>query len=227
VPATVTALSGGSKYSNFDTNLSIMYQYQVQTPDDAVDTIKNYSGRVEGGDLKWEFDNATEDTNYAVIPGLRSAIDNYVGTVVRVLGINGSSQSSETPITPEPTTPTESTTPAANVGASYKKTFDNGVSDTVFTITGSLKSDVASKTYDGVTYTSALKMEKSTSITFTLDAAYTLVIVTDSSSKKIKIDDNNKTTDSNGVYTIDLASGSHTITKGDSMNVYALILIKK
>ena len=227
VPATVTALSGGSKYSNFDTNPSIMYQYQVQTPDAAVDTIKNYSGRVEGGDLKWEFDNATEDTNYAVIPGLRSAIDNYVGTVVRVLGINGSSQSSETPITPEPTTPTESTTPVANVGASYKKTFDNGVSDTVFTIIGSLKSDVASKTYDGVTYTSALKMEKSTSITFTLDAAYTLVIVTDSSSKKIKIDDNNKTTDSNGVYTIDLASGSHTITKGDSMNVYALILIKK
>ena len=227
VPATVTALSGGSKYSNFDTNPSIMYQYQVQTPDDAVDTIKNYSGRVEGGDLKWEFDNATEDTNYEVIPGLRSAIDNYVGTVVRVLGINGSSQSSETPTTPEPTTPTESTTPAANVGASYKKTFDNGVSDTVFTITGNLKSGASPKTYDSITYTTALKMESSTAITFTIDSAYTLVIITDSDSKKIKLDNSDKTTDANGVLSIDLASGSHTITKGYSMNVYALILIKK
>ena len=227
MPATVTALSGGSKYSNFDTNPSIMYQYQVQTPDDAVDTIKNYSGRVEGGDLKWEFDNATEDTNYEVIPGLRSAIDNYVGTVVRVLGINGSSQSSETPTTPEPTTPTESTTPAANVGASYKKTFDNGVSDTVFTITGNLKSGASPKTYDSITYTTALKMESSTAITFTIDSAYTLVIITDSDSKKIKLDNSDKTTDANGVLSIDLASGSHTITKGDSMNVYALILIKK
>ncbi len=100
VPSTVVAVQGGSSYSNFDTNSSIMYQYTVQTPEDAVVTVKAYAGRVQGGDLKWSFDNSTEDTNYAVIPGLRSAIDNYSSKLVKVQGSTTSqgSQSGETPV---------------------------------------------------------------------------------------------------------------------------------
>jgi len=77
VSSSYKTVSGGTTYSNFDTNSSIMYSYSVQTPDAAVSTIKSYCGRVGGGDLKWTFDNSKEDTNYAVIPGLRSAIDGY------------------------------------------------------------------------------------------------------------------------------------------------------
>ena len=77
VSSSYKTVSGGTTYSNFDTNSSIMYSYSVQTQDQAVATVQAYSGRVGGGDLKWTFNNATEDTNYAVIPGLRSAIDNY------------------------------------------------------------------------------------------------------------------------------------------------------
>lgn len=77
VSSSYKTVSGGTTYSNFDTNSSIMYSYSVQTSDAAVSTIKSYCGRVGGGDLKWTFDNSKEDTNYAVIPGLRSAIDGY------------------------------------------------------------------------------------------------------------------------------------------------------
>ncbi|MBQ7641954.1 MAG: InlB B-repeat-containing protein [Acholeplasmatales bacterium] len=94
VPSTVKSVKGGTTYSNFDTNSSIMYTYTVQTPEDAVVTVKAYSGRVQGGDFKWTFDNATEDTNYAVIAGLRSAIDNYSSNLISVLGIESSSSGS-------------------------------------------------------------------------------------------------------------------------------------
>ena len=77
VSSSYKTVSGGTTYSNFDTNSSIMYSYTAQTPDAAVSTIKAYAGRVDGGDLKWTFNNSTEDTNYNVIPGLRSAIDGY------------------------------------------------------------------------------------------------------------------------------------------------------
>ena len=102
VPSTVKSVKGGTSYSNFDTDSAIMYTYTVQTPDEAVDTIKAYCGRVQGGDLKWEFNNATEDTNYEVISGLRSAIDNYSSKLVEVLGISGSSSGSSGTDTPQP-----------------------------------------------------------------------------------------------------------------------------
>ncbi len=82
VSSSYKTVSGGTTYSNFDTNSSIMYSYSVQTPDAAVSTIKSYAGRVDGGDLKWTFNNATEDTNYGVIAGLRSAIDGYSSKLV-------------------------------------------------------------------------------------------------------------------------------------------------
>ena len=82
VSSSYKTVSGGTTYSNFDTNSSIMYSYTVQTPDAAVSTIKSYAGRVDGGDLQWTFNNSTEDTNYNVIPGLRSAIDGYSSKLV-------------------------------------------------------------------------------------------------------------------------------------------------
>ena len=91
VPENVKSVKGNTSYSNFDTNSEIMYEYTVQTPDEAVETIKLFAGRVQGGDLKWQFDNAVEDTNYQPIAGLRTAIDNYETKLVKILGIESSS----------------------------------------------------------------------------------------------------------------------------------------
>ena len=79
VPADVVAKAGGTSYNNFDTDASVMYDY---TPDAAADipaivTGKYGAGRMQHGDFQWTFDNATQDTNDAVIPELKSALENY------------------------------------------------------------------------------------------------------------------------------------------------------
>ena len=276
VPSTVKTVSGGTTYNNFDT-ASSMYSYTAQSPADAKATVIAKAGRVQGGDFEWSFNNSTEDSNYAVITALKTALTNYSSKLLSVQSLGEQSSGSGSGNT-EPTGTTvadvismiDALPAAANVTISDKdainaakaafdslsssdqaqvtnssklsecvaalntllysgahtKTFDDGVTDSTgfFTITGNLKSGVASKTYDGVTYTTALKMESSTTITFTCSGTVTLTIITDSAAKRIKIDNTNYTTDSNGVYTTSLSSGSYTISKSDTMNVYALIV---
>ena len=105
-------------------------------------------------------------------------------------------------------------------------TFDNGATDKsgFFNVTANLKSGVAAKTYNGVTYTTAIKMESSTTVTFTTGAAKKLYIVTDTPSGKIKVDGNTVTADADGIASVNLSAGNHTIAKGDTMNVYSLII---
>ena len=106
-------------------------------------------------------------------------------------------------------------------------TFNTGSSgdNSYFTVSGNLKSGIASKTYNGVTYTTALKIESATSITFTTSKTSTITLVTDSASKRIIINGTTYTTDSNGILVVEnLAAGSVTIKKSDSMNLYAVIV---
>ena len=67
-------------------------------------------------------------------------------------------------------------------------------------------------------------MESSTSITFTLEKTSEITVVTDAASKKIKFDGTAVTTEADGVVKKELAAGSHTIIKGDTLNVYAIII---
>ncbi|MDR1755276.1 MAG: fibronectin type III domain-containing protein, partial [Eubacterium sp.] len=65
VPNTITAKNGGGTYSNFDTNTSVLnpvWYYDggtaaaaVQGPEDAKQTVINYSGRMQGGNVKITF----------------------------------------------------------------------------------------------------------------------------------------------------------------------------
>ncbi len=105
-------------------------------------------------------------------------------------------------------------------------TFDNGTTDNsgFFTVSANIKSGIAAKTYNGVTYTSAIKMESSTSVTFTTAAQKTLFIITDTANGKIKVDGTSVTADSDGVVSVSLTAGEHSISKGDSLNVYSIII---
>lgn len=79
----VKAKSGGTVYNNFDTS-SVMYSY---TPDKASDVpaiVTAKAGRVDGGDFKWQFNNAVDDESYAVNQGLKSALTSYKGTVTAI-----------------------------------------------------------------------------------------------------------------------------------------------
>ena len=92
VPNTVKSKVGAKTYNNFDTDASLYVKnLTVEDPTVARDRVKIYSGRVEGGDFKWVFNNAVDDKSYAVITGLKSALTNY-GTNLVYIQAEGSSQ---------------------------------------------------------------------------------------------------------------------------------------
>ena len=109
--------------------------------------------------------------------------------------------------------------------AAHTKSFEKGISDEFFIISGNTKGKL-NASYNGVAYTTALKMESKTSITFTSNTKQTLVLFFGSSSsgKKIKIDNKEYTIDSNGLVQIELEAGSHSISKVDSVNLFLISL---
>ena len=82
---------------------------------------------------------------------------------------------------------------------------------------------------NGETLEWCLKLEKNTSVTFTLDKAMTLILVFGSEDNKytIKVDDVKKTgtsdsgtTPGQGTLTVALDAGAHTLTKADTGNLF-------
>ncbi|MFA4046096.1 pectate lyase [Prevotella sp. PCHR] len=231
VPSSVSALGGGATYSNFDT-ASDMYQYTVDDPANVPAQVQGFfgAGRMQHGDVTFTFNNSTEDTNYDINAQLDALIDNYKSSLVKVYGNlgevtgggttgggTGGGTGSEDP------DPTPSETVIAGATVTFNG-FTSGSNINGFTITGNLKSGISPKTYNGVTYTTALKMESATNISFTTTEELTITVITDGTSgKRIKFDGTNYTVDANGIVSQKLAAGSHTITKGDSINVYAII----
>lgn len=88
LPDTVKSVTGGWAYSNFDTSDS-MY-VSVPTPvDQVVDNVKAYSGRLDGGDLAWQFDNSVDDKNHDVNTSLKQAITGYESSLVGIQAEDG------------------------------------------------------------------------------------------------------------------------------------------
>lgn len=232
VPSSVKTKQGGTSYNNFDTDPSIMYEY---TPDEANEVVavvtgKYGAGRLQHGDFQWSFDNATEDHNYDVIPELKSAVTNYKTTLKGIFdGENDETETTEpgggeggeqggdeggeqgggdTPVI------------EGTVTCSFSK---DGPSSNVFSIVGNYSDSKGSMTINGTTYTWCLKMESATSITFTIDKPMTLNLYLDGKcTAKI---DGEKNTGSNGVISVQLAAGSHEITKQDSCNLFLIELV--
>ncbi|MDO3694227.1 T9SS type A sorting domain-containing protein [Wenyingzhuangia sp. chi5] len=90
-----------------------------------------------------------------------------------------------------------------------------------YTITGNINSTDGSVNYDGLTLTTRLKIESSTSITYTTAETSDLTLVFDATfTGKIKLDGIDYTA-SNGVVIItDIAAGSHSITKNNTTNLF-------
>ena len=98
VPSTVVAFDGGAKYSNFDTDSSIMYTYRVDTSDDAKTNVENFAGRMRKGaidtaDFYFNLNdytpatdknhNATNpDEDYNIIKTLKEALIAYKSKLV-------------------------------------------------------------------------------------------------------------------------------------------------
>ena len=224
VPATVKSVAGGNSYNNFDTNSSLMYDY---TPDAAADIPAKVAGfygagRLNHGDFNWTFDS-NEDTNDKIIDDLKTAILNYKSTLVGIFGdVNGQgTEGGDDPGGDNPggDDPTQGTTISSDIECTF--TVKGGPSNSAFTVVGSYSNSKGTATVNGTTYTECLKLETSTSVTFTIDKPMTLTLVFGSQDTKYTIKINGtKATGSNGILTTDLDAGTYKLTKADTGNLF-------
>ena len=141
------------------------------------------------------------------ISGTPTATVSYSVTTV---GTNGTAVTSSGTITVTP----------SNAGNMVQNFTTSGKTSTFYTITGNMNSSPGTVTYSGLTLTACLKMESSTSIAFTTTQAGSLVMVFDATFvKTVKVDGVAYTAVA-GVVTVSITAGSHTITKGDTANLY-------
>ncbi len=90
-----------------------------------------------------------------------------------------------------------------------------------YNITGNMNSTNGSVTYDGLTLTRRLKIESSTSITYTTTAVSTLTLVFDDSfTGKIKLDGVDYTASAGKVTIPNIPAGAHEITKNNTANLF-------
>ena len=226
VPLSVKSKSGGATYSNFDTNSDIMYKY---TPDEAKnvpDIVKSKAGRIFGGDFKFEF-STSDDENSDVNSTLMNKLKAYKTGVLSIgsgnykSGGGDSGQGGDDNKGNDDNKGQDTTPITGSVVHNFSK---DGINSSFFTITGNLSTSKGSVTYNGQTLNTCLKLESSTNISFTLSSNSKLTLVTDTSTTNFKLDGTKISTNSNGVTTVDVSAGQHSITKADSGNLFMLII---
>lgn len=88
VPSEAKAKKGGAVYNNFDTDATLMYQYQPDAAADVPAIVKGKwgAGRMQHGDFQWQFDDAKDDASYDVNQALKDAVMGYKTKLVKIFG---------------------------------------------------------------------------------------------------------------------------------------------
>ena len=225
VPSDVITKKGSHTYDNFDTNETIMYKYEVQTPQEAKEDVIAKAGRLDGGDFKWTF-TSDEDNSYDVNKKLKEAIFNYESEIISIgFEVNNSDEeNNENNDNKEESGEVVSPTVEGSIIHSFT---ESGLNSDVFEISGNLSTSKGTVIYNSLTLTKCLKIESSTSITFKTNKTMTLTLVfNDGCNSNIYVD-NVKRQINNGVLTLTLQAGDHYIKKADSVNLYYIELIEE
>jgi LysM repeat protein len=216
IPDTYKTKSGNFTYNNFDSMYDLgVLESNVDDPNEVEDIVTKYAGRMNGGDFKWKF-NDDDAKNYNVDADLKMKILSYNSQLIRVLGEEIIEDTDE----PEVNNPTI----ASSINHSFT---EKGLESDVFTIIGNLSTSKGTVIYNNLELSKCLKIESSTSIKFNLSNKMTLVLVfggnTDASGKKIKIN-GTKYEIVDNILEIELEPGDYEITKGDSVNLFYIVL---
>lgn len=243
VPSSYKTRVGGTTYNNFDISKDLGVSLSnINNANDVERIVTNKAGRINQGDFTWEFNDLVDDTSSDVNSALMYKIVNYTTSLVSVGG-NSSQNPTISPtvaptaiptisptITPTVTptvTPTTSPTitPTTIPTTGYVHNFTtNGKSSDYFIIEGNLSTSKGTVNYNGLTLTQCLKMETVTKIQFTTTGASTLTLVLNSADGvEVKVDGTNYPI-SNGVITVSLGVGTHTITKADVANLFYMVV---
>lgn len=181
VPATELTRQGATAYNNFDTDASLMYNYNAVTAENVPALVTGYygAGRMNHGDFCYTFpDNVgSDDTDSAYDTTLGSLLDNYQTSL---LGIFGEEDSSE-----EEQGGGDEPTPEGTILAS----FDGTPSHAMFTIGSTSSYGDGKITYNGTYYKKGVKFDSKGSITFTPKKDYqmTLILGTAKAGRNVKI----------------------------------------
>lgn len=223
IASNIKSAYGGNLYNNFDTDASIMYSYTPDSPENAKTKVTTYAGRVSGGDLKWTFNNAVDDADYAVNAALKAAIVGYKTSLVSIQG-DGNGNGGEVPVDPPVSSSSLSSSSSSSPGNIAGDVFHNftlsGISSTYFSILGNLSTRKGTVVYNGLTLTQCLKMESATQISFLVESAATLTLVLNGDFAGNVLVDGISHTASGGILTVTLEAGTHVIAKGDAANLY-------
>ena len=248
MPSSVKSLSGANTYNNFDLDSKVMYSYTADEPATAKTNVMKYAGRMNGGDFKWTFDNSKDDAAYAVNQSLKNALVAYKGTVASIQGegnlpvVTPTSSSSSAKSSSSSAKSSSSTAKSSSSVQPHEDPVDvddsllpidkdlvhnfteDATSSDYIEFVGSLSTTKGTVSYDGLTLTRCLKMETSTIISFSLAKKTTVTLVFNSDfEKNVKVD-GSKIQASAGFVKVDLAAGSHTITKGDVANLFLIVV---
>ena len=101
---------------------------------------------------------------------------------------------------------------------------EDATSSDYFEFIGSLSTSKGTVEYNGESLTRCLKMETSTSIEFTLSKKATVKLVFNADFEKSVKVNGEKVTAKAGIVTVELAAGAHKITKGDSGNLFLIVV---
>ncbi|MBQ9899235.1 MAG: hypothetical protein IJM44_07275, partial [Ruminococcus sp.] len=125
--------------------------------------------------------------------------------------------------TQQTTTTTAAGTQTPAAGAQVHDFTLNGTNSSFYTISGNLSTAKGTVNYDGKTLTQCLKIETATSITFNAASAGTLTLVFVEPAATIKVDGTKYTSSGDGIITVELSAGQHTVTKADTANLFYMV----
>lgn len=234
VPTTVVAVKGGRGYDNFDTDSSIMYEYEVDDAYAVPDIVTGWlgAGRMNHGDFKWTIYKSL-DTDYSVDTALKSALGSYTNT--ELIGIIGDENAGSGESGGDNPGGGEGGEQGTTINADVECSFLNGTpSNSLFTVTGS-KGDSKGEyavTYNGNTYNSGLKLNSSGKVTFTTSETMNMILIlSKAKANSVKVDGTNMTGEEVENYYLvtvnNLQAGEHTITKGASEGLLIYIGLTK
>lgn len=129
------------------------------------------------------------------------------------------SGASGTPVSGSGTIAIAASNGGVNAGDQIHNFTLSGLSNLFYTISGNLSTIKGTVLYDGLTLTQCLKLETATSVTYTTTQPSTLTLVFVEATPNIKVDGTTYT-GANGIITVSVAAGNHTISKASTFNLY-------
>jgi hypothetical protein len=117
------------------------------------------------------------------------------------------------------------TTPPPSSGDGFVHNFtESGTISSFYDISGNLSTSKGTVSYNDLKLTQCLKIESGTSISFTSSQTGVLTLVfNDDFNGRFKVNGNSVNA-SNGILTVELSAGTHTLTKDDVANLYYMSL---